>query len=462
VRGFGSILVAPMFIEGSYWGLMLFDAPADHEWGTSDRGILRMVADSIGLAIQRKAVHDQLNSALEHSKAMAEQARRANNAETDFLASMSHEIRTPLNGVVGYCNLLRNTQMTSRQNELLRGIDRSTEILLSLINDILDLSKITAGQLTLDSVAYCPAIACEDAVAALSPKAAEKGLALTCEADAECRQLFVGDERRLKQVLLNLLSNAIKFTESGFVHLRAWTGGGEACAGDQTRLFFSVADSGIGISAENQTKLFRPFSQAEDNIGRRFGGTGLGLAICKRIVEMMGGRIDVVSVPGKGSVFSFSICCEKAEGLPFTYEANPERPGRTTQALRELGIVVADDNVINQEVLSLYLEELGYSPRLVDDGAEALEAVKAGGVDLVLMDIRMPGMDGIEATQAIREWEKTNLPEGRHPVRIVALTADAVKGDSERCLAIGMDDYLTKPVDPDQIDNVIHRLFAGR
>ncbi len=456
--GFGSLLVAPMFIGARFWGMMFFDSPAGREWSSSDRGIMRMVADCVGLAFQRTQVHEQLNKTLSHAEAMAEEARKANQAKTDFLASMSHEIRTPLNGVVGYCNLMRNTQLTPRQSELLHGIDRSTEMLLALINDILDLSKISAGLFTLDNVAFCPALAVEDVIAALGPKAAEKGLGITFECEPKLRQVYMGDERRLKQILLNLVGNAIKFTEKGGVHIRAGVFPGKP--GEAARLDFSVRDTGIGISCENQTKLFRPFSQAENDIGRRYGGTGLGLAICRQLAGLMGGNIGVDSIPGRGSEFYFHILCQPSrESLESRDSSARNWPSGHVEPGRPLSIVIADDNIINQEVMSLYIGELGYTAKVVSNGAEALHAVMDEQVDLVLMDIRMPGMDGIEATQAIREWEARYMPKERRPVRIVALTADAVKSDSEKCLAIGMDDYLCKPVDPDQIEAVIHRLF---
>lgn len=458
-HGFGSVLVAPMFIEETFWGFMMFDATPNRDWNSSDRGILRMMADSIGLAIQRKNANDQLNSALAQAEKLAIEARTANQAKTDFLASMSHEIRTPLNGVVGYGNLLRNTQLTSRQAELLRGIDRSSEILLALINDILDLSKISAGQLTLDYIPFCPAQAAEDAIAALGPKAAEKGLNITCDGDFGARQVFIGDERRLKQVLMNLIGNAIKFTEKGSVDVFVRTGE-EIINGRPTRLDFKVVDSGIGITEENQNKLFRPFSQAHSDISRRYGGTGLGLAICKQLVEKMGGHIWLESTPGKGSTFSFYIVCKAAdEPIEETQSRISEEMEKQAKTL-PLQILIADDNLINQEVMSLYIEEMGYKPEVVESGRAAVNAVKDHQIDLILMDLRMPDMDGIEATQAIREWERTNPVEGRKRTRIVALTADAVKSDSERCMQMGMDGYLTKPIDPDQILRVIKQLFS--
>jgi PAS domain S-box-containing protein len=458
--GFGSILVAPMFIGEHYWGIMIFDAAPDRAWSAADRGILRMVADSFGLAIQRKFAHDELSAALARAEKLAVEAREANLAKTEFLASMSHEIRTPLNGVTGFSNLLRNTSLTPRQAELLRGVDRSTAMLLALINDILDLSKITAGQFTLDTIPFCPAMALEDAVEALGPRAVEKNLELNWEADSGAHQVFMGDERRLKQVLLNLVGNAIKFTEKGRIFAKVSAGKVSASDGKASvRLDFSVSDTGIGIAEENLSKLFLPFSQAQSDISRRFGGTGLGLAICRRLVNMMGGEIAVESVPGKGSTFSFHIFCAPAEA-PVEKVKTPSRAPESGGVLPPLSIVVADDNLINQQVLSMYIEEMGYRCEVVSDGSEALEAVKKAQVDLILMDLRMPGMDGMEATIAIRKWEKEHLPEGRRPCRIVALTADAVKSDSEKCAAVGMDGYLSKPVDPDQIDRVIRQLFG--
>jgi PAS domain S-box-containing protein len=460
--GFESILVAPMFIEVKFWGVMIFDAKKSRIWSAADRGVLRMVADSIGLSIQRSNAHEELNKALADAERLAEEAHKANQAKTDFLASMSHEIRTPLNGIVGYTNLMRNTVLTQRQNDLLHGVDRSTEMLLALINDILDLSKISAGQLTLDALPFCPALAMQDAVAAISPRAQEKNLSIRCDSDATARQVFIGDERRLKQVLLNLVGNAIKFTEKGSIIIKV-NSDVDPCDEDVTkpvRLNFSVMDTGIGIPDENLSKLFRPFSQAQSDISRRFGGTGLGLAICKQLVERMGGLISVSSKVEAGSTFSFFIFCPLAVEQPVEVEKQESgKPFSEDGSDLKLKILIADDNLINQEVLSLYIEDLGYSSEVVSSGENAVKAVKNHQVDLVLMDLRMPGMDGIEATKAIRAWEKESLPEGRREARIVALTADALKSDSERCLEMGMDDYLTKPVDPDQIGRIIARFF---
>jgi signal transduction histidine kinase len=403
-RGVGSLLITPLFLEGVLWGALEFSTRELRDWTPVDRNILRMAADSVGYALQRKRSRDELNQALSEAERLAIEADKASKATTDFLASMSHEIRTPLNGLVGYANLLRSTGLSERQTYLLGGLDRSSEILLALINDILDLSKISAGQISLDSSPMMPAGIVQDVMEALRPRVEEKRLKLVFEPLGLPAHGFLGDERRLKQVLLNLLGNAIKFTASGGITITVSATSPDAAGGDW-RLDFAVKDSGIGIARDNLSRLFLPFSQAANDISRRFGGTGLGLSICRQLVTLMGGQIGVESVVGEGSTFRFHIMCPAAEA--------PEQPaqGHACGGTARVGddmplrILVADDNVINQEVLSLYLEEMGYAPAIVDDGAAAFEAVKKGDIDLVFMDLRMPVMDGRESARAIRRWE---------------------------------------------------------
>ncbi len=386
---------------------------------------------------------------LQLAKAAAESASRT---KSDFLASMSHEIRTPMNAIMGIADLLAKTSLTPEQDKYVQIFRRSGDNLLNLINDILDLSKVEAAQLDLEQTGFLLGDHLEKVIEMVLPRAQEKSLILRCKiAPSVCNDL-VGDPTRLRQVLLNLLGNAIKFTEAGHILLTVEPDQDYAVP---TALRFTVTDSGIGIANDKLATVFERFAQADSSTTRRFGGSGLGLTICKRLIELMGGRIWVTSEVGKGSTFGFTV--------PFEIWPIADRPvgatiGTDSDApLQPLRILMAEDSPDNCTIALAYLEDTPYQIDVAETGLIACEMFKAGDYNLVLMDRQMPVMDGLTATRTLRAWEKAH---GRPTTPIIALTASAVKGDRETCLAAGCTAYLTKPIKQDVLLQAIREYSA--
>ena len=399
-----------------------------------------------------KKTNLQLEIATKHAEQMARQAEQANAAKSEFLANMSHEIRTPMNAVIGMTNLLQYENLNSRQKEYAETIRNSGEALLAIINNILNLSKIEGGMMELEHQPFALQSVIVESLHLIRPIASEKDLCTAYDIDKNTPEVILGDPTRLHQILVNLLSNAVKFTEKGGVTISVFS---RKLEGDDYEIHFAVKDTGIGIPDDKLGRLFQSFSQVDASTTRRYGGTGLGLVISKKLVEMMGGKIWIESEVGKGSTFHFTIQAESTRKEPIdTFKPVSLSEADIQENLDHgLDILLAEDNKVNQMVTERMLNKLGYRTDVVANGIEVLQALERHTYDVILMDVLMPEMDGLEATKAIRRrW-----PDGP---KIIAMTASALEGDREECMRAGMDSYLSKPARIEDLKSAL--MFAAK
>ena len=447
--------------------LVVLERPS---WWTAAHSLYAAACAATGILVVlswvivlRRRVREQtevIRAQLRETAALKVAAEDASRAKSDFVANMSHEIRTPMNGVIGMALLMEDTALTPAQRGYLNTIRSSGQALLVIINDILDFSKIEAGKMEIENVAFNLRNLLDEALELVKHQASKKKLAVSLELADDLPVHVFGDAGRLRQILLNLLSNAVKFTETGSIGVSVAR---KAEAGKPMGLEFKVRDSGIGISAEQQARLFQAFTQADRSTTRRFGGTGLGLSIAKRLVELMSGTIGVSSKPGEGATFSFRIIMAEAGSKPEFDGAGavPARRAEENTDLRNLfasrpaRVLVVDDNIINRRVAAGILKMMSLTAHTVANGQEALVALQAIAYDLVLMDVQMPVMDGLEATRRIRETECAKAASRR--LAVVAMTAGATQQEHEECLAAGMDEFISKPIVPKDFARVLAR-----
>ena len=403
------------------------------------------------VAQQTKDLVEEINVRREAEKRLKiqkEKAEAATHAMSIFLASMSHEIRTPMNGIIGMSNLLKETSLNIEQKELVDIIHLSGNNLITIINDILDFSKIESDQVELENIEFDLHKLVDEIFKLLQIRANEGRIKLVKKISPAVQKFIKGDPIRLKQILINLLNNAIKFTDKGTVTLKLNV---REKSNEKIKLYFEVIDTGIGISADGKKNLFNVFKQSDSSITRKYGGTGLGLAISKNLSKLMGGEIGVESELGKGSDFWFTAVFDRVKQSFVKLDENQNVI--TSQEIKKMNLLLAEDNVINQKVAVFNLQKFGHEIDIAENGKIAVEKFKENKYDAILMDIYMPEMNGIEATEEIRKIEKeNNVSKG---ISIIAMTANALKGDREKLLARGMNDYISKPFKPEELKKIL-------
>jgi len=381
-------------------------------------------------------------------------AEAASQAKSDFLANISHELRTPMNGIIGMLDMALQKHLSPQQAEELQTAQECASSLIELLNDLLDLSKIEAGKMTLEKIPFDLRAAIAECTKAHELKATQRGIELHWEVAPEVPAEVAGDPLRIRQIISNLLSNAVKFTEHGSVLLRVDANFSEA---RDLSLRITVQDPGTGIPADKLLSIFDKFTQADGSVSRKYGGTGLGLAITQKLVELHGGEISVESELGRGSIFTVILACEAARSEAEEQGRRPPDPVRSATDVAAGRILIVEDNPVNQKVVTAVLRKRGYSIELANDGNEALAKLENGcDFGLILMDVQMPVLDGLEATRLIRKNPRWNR------VPIVAMTAHAMTGDKERCLAAGMNGYISKPVHPSHLLTTVEEYLAAK
>ncbi len=437
--------------QGKVWTGMLQNKAKDGSmyWGDST---ISPVNDANGEITQCVAIRRDITELLE----TREQAEHANQAKSEFLAMMSHELRTPMNAVLGMAELLKGTKLNAQQREYITSVTDGGEMLMTVLNDILDISKIEAGKLEMESVDVDVRHAVQRLERLWGPNAKDKGITLNCHIADDVPSVIYGDITRIRQILYNLLSNGVKFTDEGEVSMHVTA---TPTVKGKSTLSFEVKDTGVGISEEAQSRLFLSFEQADKSVTRKFGGTGLGLAIAKNLAQLMNGDITVTSKVAEGTCFTFTL---EAETVSVENQIQPAqklrsssqpKPKVTKQRLR---ILAAEDNPLNQKVLTAFLQPFNHDITMVQDGVEALEQLAANHFDLVLMDVQMPRLDGISTTRELRATKGKNTA-----IPVIAMTANAMSGDREKCLEAGMTDYVPKPLDPRVLLTAIARAGAA-
>ena len=390
------------------------------------------------------------------AKEAQEAAEAANLAKSEFLANMSHEIRTPMNAIIGLSTILGNSAgLSAKQKDYINTLQLSADSLLSLINDLLDISKIEARSIELEHVPFNIGQLLGEVISMMSMRAKEKGLAFTSNIECGDQYMFIGDPMRIRQIILNLCSNAIKFTDTGHVHIRV------DCHSTKLEgvknVSIAIADTGIGIALDKQDNIFQKFTQADSSISRKYGGTGLGLAITKTLTEIMDGTIHIQSTPDEGSTFTVTLPLMVGESETAVASVKEQELPEEKATPPEHCVLLVEDYAANILVASTYLEMFGYRYDVAENGHEAVEKAKKGNYLAILMDVQMPGINGFEATKLIRAHEKK---ENKRRIPIIGITAHALTGDRERCIADGMDDYLSKPYHPDILEEKLAQFKA--
>jgi signal transduction histidine kinase len=441
-----------ILLEGKRYAIVVMNNITDRKQTEEQLRKAKEEAESATREMDR--LNRQLDASARRANHLAQESMDACKAKSQFLAAMSHEIRTPMNSILGFSELLAEEPLSDSQKEYVQLIRNSSNTLLTLINDILDFSKIEAGKLAVEKSETPLHILLEEMESMFRPQASTKGLELAVLQCEELPRTIHTDPVRIRQCLINLINNAIKFTQNGHVYVNVSR---KQQQQDKTFIQFDVEDTGIGIPLDKQAKIFEMFTQADNSTSQKYGGTGLGLTITKKLAELLGGELSVISQPGVGSVFTMTIDAgvvgeqntwnkyEQAEEIQKEPESRPI-PADNVETKK---ILLAEDNPVNQQLMNVLLKKMGYEVTLVDNGRLAVEAMETGSFDIVLMDIQMPEMNGLDATRTIRQKGYT--------IPVVAITANALKGDREQCLEAGCNDYLPKPVDKYDLEEIIHK-----